>query len=178
MFAHGDKGLQKLVRLFYLFLSPPYAPVCPLLFSPGPPRRPPITIFPAGLACVLVQVESKYPDQIKVFYSATCDSIEQLPGGGGIEVRASLRAGGGGGGGDKGEGETKVFRPRLLVGADGLNSKVRGPLCSEMNGQGRSRGALWLRGTRTWHCRRWLVVWPWPVAGQLSFRGRTFACSL
>lgn len=77
--------------------------------------------FPAGPACCLVQVEAKYPGQIKVFYSATCDSIEQLPGGAGIEVRASLRAGGGG---DKGEGEKKVFRPRLLVGADGLNSMV------------------------------------------------------
>lgn len=68
------------------------------------------------------QVEAMYPDQIKVFYSAKCDSIEQLPGGGGIEVKAHLRVGG-----DQGEGaggETKVFRPRLLVGADGLKSTV------------------------------------------------------
>eukprot|EP00903_Cladosiphon_okamuranus_P016889 g15571.t1 len=70
------------------------------------------------------EVEAKYPKQIKVFYSATCDSIEQLPGGDGIEVRASLRAGGGGEKGDR-EAEQKVFRPRLLVGADGLNSVVR-----------------------------------------------------
>lgn len=74
-----------------------------------------------------MKVEAKYPGQIKVIYSATCDSIEQLPGGAGIEVRASLRAGGGS---EKGEGEGEedkmVFRPRLLVGADGLSSKVIG----------------------------------------------------
>lgn len=63
------------------------------------------------------QVAAKYRDKIKVFYSSKCDSIEQLPGGGGIEVKASLDVGGKGG-------RTKVFRPRLLVGADGLKSTV------------------------------------------------------
>lgn len=62
-------------------------------------------------------MEKKYKDKIKVFYSSKCDSIDQLPGGGGIEVKASLGVGGKGGG-------TKVFRPRLLVGADGLKSTV------------------------------------------------------
>ncbi|CBN74662.1 Monooxygenase, FAD-binding [Ectocarpus siliculosus] len=68
------------------------------------------------------EVESKYPEQIKVFYSHSCDSIERLPEGGGIEVRASPHASGGG---DKEGGDQKVFRPRLLVGADGLKSTVR-----------------------------------------------------
>lgn len=96
----------------------------------------------------LVQVKAKYPDQIKVFYSATCDSIEQLPGGVGIEVRASLRASGGGSGGgdDKGEGEKKVFRPQLLVGADGLSSMVSGFFAAGVYGQRGNRGALWLVG--------------------------------
>lgn len=77
-------------------------------------------------------MEEKYPDQIKVFYSAACDSIEQLPGGAGIEVKASLLAAGGG---DDGEGEgggKMVFRPRLLVGADGLKSMVGVPVCDDM----------------------------------------------
>lgn len=61
------------------------------------------------------QVKAKYPAQIKVFYSATCKSIEQVPGQYGIEVRASLH----------GEGrEETAFYPRLLVGADGLKSTV------------------------------------------------------
>ncbi|CAN0137653.1 unnamed protein product [Pylaiella littoralis] len=64
------------------------------------------------------EVEAKYADKVKVYYSSKCDSIEQLPGGGGIEVRASVGVDGGGGG-------TKVFRPRLLVGADGFRSMVR-----------------------------------------------------
>lgn len=71
------------------------------------------------------QVEAKYPEQIKVFYSHSCDSIEQLPEGGGIEVRASLH---GSDDGNKEEGEQKVFRPRLLVGADGLKSTVGRPV--------------------------------------------------
>ncbi|CAM9651225.1 unnamed protein product [Laminaria digitata] len=62
------------------------------------------------------EVESKYPTQVKVFYSATCDNIERVQGGFGIEVRASLH------GKDT---EEKVFRPRLLVAADGLKSMVR-----------------------------------------------------
>ncbi|CAM9387569.1 unnamed protein product, partial [Pylaiella littoralis] len=64
------------------------------------------------------EVEAKYADKIKVYYSSKCDSIEQLPSGDGMEVRASLGVDGDGGG-------TKVFRPRLLVGADGLKSTVR-----------------------------------------------------
>lgn len=62
-------------------------------------------------------METKYSDKVKVFYSSECDSIEQLQEGGGIEVKASLGLDGNGGG-------TKVFRPRLLVGADGLRSTV------------------------------------------------------
>lgn len=77
------------------------------------------------------QVESKYPEQIKVFYSHSCDSIERLPEGGGIEVRASLHASGGG---DKEGGDQKVFRPRLLVGADGLKSTVGRPVAGRQDG--------------------------------------------
>lgn len=56
-----------------------------------------------------------------MFYSSTCDSIEQTSTG--VEVRASVHVSGSSGadGGDK-----KVFRPRLLVGADGLKSMVSG----------------------------------------------------
>lgn len=64
-----------------------------------------------------------------MFYSATCDNIEQLPEGAGIEVRASLGAGGAGE-----DGEKKVFRPRLLVGADGVSSIVSGSLGAGWNG--------------------------------------------
>lgn len=85
-------------------------------------------------------MEAKYPGQIKVFYSATCDSIDQLPGGGGIEVRASLFGGGAGG---KGEGDKKVFRPRLLVGADGVNSMVSG-LEPRDEGTNGADGDLWM----------------------------------
>lgn len=62
-------------------------------------------------------MEAKYSAQVKVFYSATCDSIERVQGGSGIEVRVSL---------DGKETGDKVFRPRLLVGADGLKSMVSG----------------------------------------------------
>lgn len=83
------------------------------------------------------QVEAKYPDQIKVFYSSTCDSIELTSAG--IEVRASVR-----GSGSEGEGvDKKVFRPRLLVGADGLKSMVGGTAASGRRfGGGNSRQAL------------------------------------
>lgn len=67
------------------------------------------------------EVEAKYSAQVKVFYSATCDSIERVQGGSGIEVRVSL---------DGKETGDKVFRPRLLVGADGLKSMVRQQLRS------------------------------------------------
>lgn len=63
-----------------------------------------------------MQVQAKYPAQIKVFYSATCNSIERVSGQSGIEVKASLHGEGG---------EETVFHPRLLVGADGLKSTVR-----------------------------------------------------
>lgn len=62
-------------------------------------------------------MEAKYSAQVKVFYSATCETIERVQGGSGIEVRARLH------GNDIAE---KVFRPRLLVGADGLKSMVSG----------------------------------------------------
>lgn len=97
-----------------------------------------------------MQVEAKYRRQIKVFYSSTCDSIEQLPGegGAGIEVRASLRAGAGGG---ESKGKQKVFRPRLLVGADGLNSTVSVWLIlpRKRNGQRGQRGPVGL-GAERW----------------------------
>jgi len=83
------------------------------------------------------KVEARYPDQIKIFYSTSCDSIEQLPGDAGIEVCASPLASGGGGG-EEGDGKgSLVFRPRLLIGADGLKSMVSGPV-----DDGSRRGAV------------------------------------
>ncbi|CAN0295375.1 unnamed protein product [Ascophyllum nodosum] len=65
------------------------------------------------------EVEAAYPEQIKVLYSSTCKGIERVAGGSGIEVRARLHGQG------KDIGKETVFRPRLLVGADGLKSTVR-----------------------------------------------------
>ena len=63
-------------------------------------------------------MEAAYPEQIKVLYSSTCKGIERVAGGSGIEVRARLH------GQEKDIGKETVFRPRLLVGADGLKSTV------------------------------------------------------
>lgn len=62
------------------------------------------------------QVASTYANQVKVYFSSTCDSIEQLPGSSGVEVKATLAEGEGG--------KAITFRPRLVVGADGLKSMV------------------------------------------------------
>lgn len=67
------------------------------------------------------QIASKYQDRIKVYFSSRCDSITRLPGGSGIEVKASLR--------DTDAGTMNstpaTFHPHLVVGADGLKSMVR-----------------------------------------------------
>lgn len=132
MFTFGTKVSETFVPMSAF---PPYDTLCSLLVS----LTLPIATCPR-ISYFSVQVEAKYHNQIKVFYSATCDSIEQLPGGAGIEVRASLRAGGGG---EKGIGEgKKVFRPRLLVGADGLNSMVSGPFAAGMGGQKAAGGPV------------------------------------
>lgn len=72
-------------------------------------------VCPNDLYPYVRKVEGKYPEAIKVFYSSVCNSIERAPGGSGIEVKASLHGK---------EGEETVFRPQLIVGADGLKSAV------------------------------------------------------
>lgn len=86
------------------------------MYARGHAEIEPILCGSRSLVCVSPpQVEAKYPDQVKVYYSSTCDSIEQVPGGSGLEVRISHHGK---------EGGERVFRPQLLVGADGLKSTV------------------------------------------------------
>ncbi|CAN0421810.1 unnamed protein product [Discosporangium mesarthrocarpum] len=66
------------------------------------------------------EVESKYPGQVKVLFSTSFEGMQRLPGGG-FELTAQAA---GAGAGEGGGGEVMTFRPRLVVGADGLNSRV------------------------------------------------------
>lgn len=85
------------------------------------------------------QLVSKYPEQVKFYFSSYCESIERITEESGIELKASLYDTSV----DDVEPRATRFRPQLVVGADGLKSMVSFSLASPITRARRRDCDLW-----------------------------------